>query len=416
MEAQRNAVAGRWRAPASRGWTGIVSLMLVVALLLVACQDADPDVAAEEPDDEGGVDEPADDDPGAEEPADETDADGDETGETYELRYSSPAAGISVLGTGADWWADRVNELTDGQMSIETFHDSSLLDATETLPGVQDGRTDIGYLVNFFLSDDLPLFDVAGMPFVSEDAEAILHTLDDLYDTNQAFEEEFADQDLHVLFFMPVGSGIMAFTEPVEDIDDLAGKRVRSSGLTAFVSEEVGADPVFLPPTEIFEAVQRGIIDGIVGLDFDLTVAFGYHEAAEQFVQPGLGQYASVAVAINRDLWDSLPSDIQDALDQASEEYMDEIAIDYLNEANERACDRLLEEGGSVSVWDEAATDEWLETVTSERVHDRWLQQVTERGVAEDDAAQFLDEFLAGVESREGTGSYSDGARLCAER
>lgn len=380
------------------------ALMLAASLAMVACGDASGD------------------DPGAPDTGEDTptgqatgpDAGADD-GETVSLRYASPAATQSSLGQGAIWWADRLNEATDGRVEIELFQDSSLMAATDTLEGVRDGRAQLGYLASLFYQGQLPLFNVVGIPFISDDAEAIQETLYELYQSNDAFRAEFEDLGLRVLFFLPVGAGVMGFEEPVKAVEELSGRRVRSAGLWANAFQAAGSEPVFLETAELFEGLQRGVVDGFGGFDFNLAVTLGLHEAVPAFTQPGLGSYASAVVVMRMDDWNSLSEEVQAAFDEVSRDYMEE-SIQLVMESDERACDRLLDEGGTVNVLDQSQVEAWQGLVADPGIEQLWLQSAIDAGVDADAAESFLEDYRRGVEEREGQGVYEDAATRCASR
>lgn len=332
--------------------------------------------------------------------------------ETLSFRYASPATSTSSLGEGAEWWAERLNEQSEGRIDVELFQDSSLIAATDTLAGVQEGRAEIGYLASLFYPEQLPLTNVAGLPFVSDDAEAVQRALYELYQSNEAFRAEYEDLGLRVLFFLPVGATVAGFEEPIDSLEDFDGLTVRAAGLAANAFAEVGANPVFLQTAEIFEGLQRGVVDGFGGLAFDLAISLGLHEAAPAFVHPGLGSYASAVVVMRLEDWNELPDDLQAVIDDVSQEYMSQ-SVEMVMEFDDRLCDRLISEGGSVTILPESETEAWSELGDWDSL---WVQAAVDAGVPEETAASFLEEYRSIVQELEGQGAYEDGAVRCAER
>ncbi|BBI64117.1 hypothetical protein HSBAA_54230 [Vreelandella sulfidaeris] len=114
------------------------------------------------------------------------------------------------------------------------------------------------------------------------------------------------------MVYLPYGitnneSGFMGRT-PIESIADLEGKRLRLSGRDqGRVLEELGGSQVTLAGGEVYQAIERGVIDAgefsTPGVDFNA----GFAEVADYWATPGWHQSASVfGVMINKDAWDAL--------------------------------------------------------------------------------------------------------------
>src|SRR5699024_4441862 len=86
--------------------------------------------------------------------------------QTHDWSYASSAPSNGALGIVADQWAEEVADKSDGELEIETFQDSSLLSATDTLSGVREGRADFGYLAPAFYEHELPLTSATTIPFI----------------------------------------------------------------------------------------------------------------------------------------------------------------------------------------------------------------------------------------------------------
>ncbi|MEH6356853.1 MAG: TRAP transporter substrate-binding protein DctP [Marinobacter sp.] len=118
-------------------------------------------------------------------------------------------------------------------------------------------------------------------------------------------------------------SGFMGRT-PIKGLADLKGKRIRLSGRDqGRVLEELGGSQVTLAGGEVYQAIERGVIDAgefnTPGVDYNL----GFGEVAEYWATPGWHQSASVfGVMINKDAWDKLSSDTQEKLKIAAEATM----------------------------------------------------------------------------------------------
>lgn len=108
---------------------------------------------------------------------------------------------------------------------------------------------------------------------------------------------------------------------PIESLDDLQGLRLRISGRDQQrILERLGGIPVDLPAHEIYQALERGVIDGAEQATPGIDYSIGYHEITDYWATPGWHQTATVVgMMINKDSWNALTDAQQAKLLRASE-------------------------------------------------------------------------------------------------
>ena len=278
-----------------------------------------------------------------------------DTDQTYNLRFASYNVPDAAEAQTTARWAKDVAEATDGRVTIEFFYQESLLTGVETLPGVADGRADMGFIADAYYPGELPLTTVVGIPFVTANPEAQGRAFIDLYANNEALKAEWENQGVHVLTWAPVPSNIVAVKDPMESLDDLQGRKIRGYGYVSQALEAADASAVGISQSEVYEALQRGVLDGTSGASLDIAVDRDYQEVAPHFVDVNSGNYAMTANVINSGVWESMPQDIQDAITEVSESYLDDY-LTRLGELEVAACDELLDAGGDVTLLPESET------------------------------------------------------------
>ena len=111
-------------------------------------------------------------------------------------------------------------------------------------------------------------------------------------------------------------SGYHLFTkEPLSDKGDLAGRKVRGTPTYHGVIRALGAEPVVLPGSEIYSALQKGIVDG-AGWPAAGMVSMKHYEVAAFRLRPTFG-VATQPVFINMAAWKKLSADEQKILLEA---------------------------------------------------------------------------------------------------
>ncbi|MGD8340639.1 MAG: hypothetical protein PVH89_07635, partial [Gammaproteobacteria bacterium] len=154
---------------------------------------------------------------------------------------------------------------------------------------------------------------------------------------------------------------------------DVAGLRIRFPSATAKVFlDQLGADSVGLPPSEIAEAMQRRVVDGVLidyggaGIAFQLGGLVGDVAEVNAYV-------TSFGMVMNPRSWDRLPGDLKSLITDSLAGIEARVGAiwDGLNGPGKQA---LIEGGAEIHVPDDAAMEQFrriaasvAETVVSER-------------------------------------------------
>lgn len=112
------------------------------------------------------------------------------------------------------------------------------------------------------------------------------------------------------------GSHYMYVQKPITSIADLKGLKIRVPPLTRFFVKAVGAEPVTLPPGEVYVAVDRGTVDGFTWPYFDGFTNFGWQKITKYVIDAPLYRNG-VGINMNLAKWNSLPKDVQDIMTDA---------------------------------------------------------------------------------------------------
>lgn len=331
-----------------------------------------------------------------------------------QMTFSSalPQGGLNL---GFEWWADELERRTDGAITTSRHYSASLLGATATLPALASQRIEVGYMAAAYWPGEFPLWNVAGIPFQTGDPVAQVRAFYQMYEENEAFRAEWERNGVHLILLQPLPHGALGVRRPLASVDDLAGQRLRMVGFVAAALERLGVETVGLRPEELYEAIQRGVVDGFGAWPFDIIPPSGLHEVAPYIYDIGMGHYASAAIGVSKRWWDSLEPRVQQLMTEIAEEFMFEAGLPLVMQMEADACEIILASGGSV----EAKPEDQVALVR-ERVGDasaeRWLAGAVERGIAEDVALAFRADFLAKYEAHVGQTDYVSGMAACAAR
>jgi TRAP-type transport system periplasmic protein len=112
------------------------------------------------------------------------------------------------------------------------------------------------------------------------------------------------------------GAHYMYVQKEISSMADLKGLKIRVPPLTRFFVEAVGGEPVTLPPSDVYVAVDRGTVDGFTWPYFDGFTNFGWQKITKFIIDEPLYRNG-VGINVNLDKWNSLPKDVQDIMTEA---------------------------------------------------------------------------------------------------
>lgn len=302
----------------------------------------------------------------------------------------------------------------EGVAEVEVFHQEALLGAADILPGVADGRANIGIINPFYYPGELPLTNVASVPFVSDDPWAHTTALNELYDSNDLLKSEYEKAGVELVTFVPVATTILGSKDPITSLEDLKGKKIRAVGLVSNAIAEVGANPVSLPAGEIYQSVESGVIDGYTSYPFDISVSNSFHEVAPNVLDPGTGVYSVGAILMNKGNWDSLTDEQRTAIGDNSKNFADS-AAQMVSDDLESLCGTFLKAGGKPTALPDDQVQEFKDTV-GESLVDEWKSEATNAGVEQSDADSFFDDLTAGVEQYEAESELDLSMKPCIDQ
>ncbi|MFZ1103608.1 MAG: TRAP transporter substrate-binding protein [Hyphomicrobiaceae bacterium] len=240
------------------------------------------------------------------------------------LKIQSAVPPSSTTHDGLKFFADRVDKLTGGTLKIEALPGGAVVPPFEILDAthkkVIDGAWGISYWW-FGKHKAATLFantpaGIAGMDQV--DFIGWVYDGGGLELWNEFYQKELKLNLVAFPSMPPSPQALGWFKRPIKDLADFKGMKCRQTGIVAELYSRMGMAVVNMPGGEIVPAAERGTIDcaewvgGIEDLRLGLHTVWKYHYA------PGMHENASVAeLALNKDVWDSLPAQNKEAIKSA---------------------------------------------------------------------------------------------------
>lgn len=229
--------------------------------------------------------------------------------ETITLTYANFPPAVTFPSVQMERWAKEVEKRTNGAVKVKTFPGGTLVGAKNMFEGVISGIADIG---NFAMSYQPGRFPVSGAVDLHHgftSARVASQVLLDLVQKHQP--KEFEKVKVLALFACPP-TNLMTRT-PVQSLKDLSGMELRVAGTSAEVLKLLGGVPVAMPQSDTPEAIQKGVVKGIVS-SLEILQDFKFAAYTPNVTLVNL-PVVSFAVVMNKAKWNSLPAEVQKVMD-----------------------------------------------------------------------------------------------------
>ncbi len=262
------------------------------------------------------------------------------------------------VGVNAQRFADRVNAMSSGRLTIDLAAAGELIPAFEALDAVQQGTADLSHSAPFFWlgkSKALNYFGSIPLGLLDSEIAAWLY-----FGGGMAlWDEAMAPFGIKPLF--AGSSGISAggwYRREIKGLDDLKGLKIRMAGLGGEVMERLGATPVLTPPSEVFQAIASGTVDAAELIGPWNDMAFGLFEVADYYYLPGFHEVGPTAeILINQEVWEALAEDLKEIVEAATKATAIEYNADYRYHNATLLPSLVTEHGVDVRAFPEAVND-----------------------------------------------------------
>jgi TRAP-type mannitol/chloroaromatic compound transport system substrate-binding protein len=257
-------------------------------------------------------------------------------------------------------WVELANKLVDDdKLTIEFFDGGSLVPAGEVFGAVESGTIQAGA-------------DWPGYWAGRDSAFSPLATTASLFNAVDYVNwiQEWGGKDIYNevygkfgMVYLPYGvtnneSGFRTVSQPISTLEDLQGLRLRLSGLEqGKLLEKLGGNQVSMAGGEIYQSLERGVIDGAEFSTPNVDFSGGFQQVTKYWSTPGWHQSSSIfGVMINKGAWDALDDETRDRLEIAAEATM-LWSLSFTEKRATEAYVQFQEAGTEITRLDDAALE-----------------------------------------------------------
>ncbi len=293
---------------------------------------------------------------------------------TIKLNYSNFFPPTHVQSKLAQSWCDEVKKRTNGQVEVEYYPGQTLTKGTQNYDGVVSGLSDIGMCLFAYTRGRFPVMEAVDLPLGYDSGITATKVVNAAY---QKFTPKEL-QDTQVMYLHAHGAGVLHTAgKAVRTMEDFKGMKLRGHGTSAQVLDALGATPVSLPMPELYQSLQKGIVQGAL---YPIEVNKGWRmgEVVDYLtLSTPIAYTSSFYVVMNKDKWAQIPDDLKTVIMEINEEWIPKHGLAW-DESDQEGLAFFKELGGEVIELSDAEGERWQAAIAP--VVDTYIEKMDKNG------------------------------------
>ena len=267
------------------------------------------------------------------------------------LRIQTHYAPETVSGKLAAEYIDDIQTMSGGAIQVEMFYSSSVVKSVETFDAAATGILDCDMTGGGYQTGKNSAFQ-----FVADimgGYETPYQQLSWLYfgGGREAAAPLYNQYGMELIGWWVYGQESFASGKPIEKVADFKDWKFRSPpGMETKIFEKLGASPIVMDFTEIFTALETGIIDGADASGLANNVGLGLYDIVKYANYPGFHSMPSDHLACNKEVFDAMPEAHQRIMKVGMEALALRTALTF-EKKNAEAAALLRTQGVTLSQW-----------------------------------------------------------------
>jgi TRAP-type C4-dicarboxylate transport system substrate-binding protein len=243
-----------------------------------------------------------------------------------------------------------------GELKINYVGGPEAVKSTDQVQAGQRGMVDMVYTTNAYYLSVLPEVDaykLSDFTPMEERANGTWKYMNDLHEK----------KGLYLLGRLGLGEKFYLYLKKPIQSADLKGLNIRVSPMYLQIIKGLGGNPVVIPPTEVYVALERNVVDGFCWPAVGIR-DWGWQKQVKYIVEPGFYQVPN-PLLMNLNTWNKLPKKFKDLLTEAAVE-AEKRAIAHFDELAKQERPILLKEGLQVIDLPPAEKEKFLKVAYDE--------------------------------------------------
>ena len=284
-------------------------------------------------------------------------------------------------------WGKEIEKRTNGKVQVTVFPGGTLTPADKCYDGVVKGISDVGMSVLSYTRGRFPLMEVIDLPLGYKSGAAATKLINLYYNK---FKPKELD-DVKVMYLHAHGPGILHTKKPVTKLEELKGVKIRSTGTVAKIVGALGGTPVAMPMPETYDALQKGIAEGVM-CPVEALQGWKLGEVIKYTTENyGSAYTIGFFVVMNKSKWNSLPPDVQKVIEQVNVEWIDRHCKTW-DEIDKAGIEFTQKLGNKIIPLSKEEDWRWVKAVKP--LYEEYVNATKGKGLPGDEALKFCLEQL----------------------
>jgi TRAP-type transport system periplasmic protein len=286
-------------------------------------------------------------------------------------------------------FCDEVEKETNGRVKMGFHPGNTLTPSHQAFDAVVNQIADIAYAPIGTTPGKFPVSEVVEMPLGVKSAEMATNLWMDLLKKFQFKEFE----SVKLLGVATGGPTVFLTKKPVRKLEDLKGMKIRcGGGMQVKTLQLLGAVPVNMQTMEVYDGLQKGVIEGVVIPVAAMTSGMKWGEVVKNVTFNRNTNFVyGVYFVMNKKKWDSLPLDIQQTIGKLGHEYAIKTAKLYDHDDME-AIKSLPKMGAATINLSKEEEERWSKAVAP--VYDEYIKDKSAKGIPAAEIVKFCQDWV----------------------
>jgi TRAP-type transport system periplasmic protein len=317
--------------------------------------------------------------------------------QVFELRFSHHLAPQAWVCTQfINPWIKKVEAATNGAVKITTYPAQSIATMQDNYDAVINGLAHLTWIPSSPYQGRFSLSEVMTLPFLNLSSGTIngkkvgpavvnSHIIQELYETMPELQKEWAQTKL---LFLHMNEPLFIITK--KSVTNLSGVKglkiaVLSSGPSLEMWKKMGASPVYMTGPAIYEAGQKGVLDGCT-TNWGNLASFRYNEVFPYALEM-TSSSPLFSVPMNLEVWNRMPPEVQKQIMSVSGISGAEFAADsaFGESSKNDVLAQIKKSGNSLTISQiDPAEQDKMKELGGKPIWDEWVASLKAKGLASD--------------------------------
>jgi len=244
--------------------------------------------------------------------------------EVIEWRLQAPFPTGMSLYYGAREVSKYITEMSGGRLTVKDFPASAIVPALTEMHAVHEGVLDASFTATHYHTSELglsgDLFNLWPAGFSPEESMAWIYEGGGL----ELMQEMYDRKGLNIHEVGPCGFTAAElfgwYNKPMTSLQEFKGLKFRTAGIWGEMVTELGGAVVTCPGGEIYQNMERGVLDAFEYSTPGMDWSAGFHELGVYMHGPGIHAPQSMfELIVNQDKWDELSPELKAIVTHAAE-------------------------------------------------------------------------------------------------